>query len=253
MAPFAEAVNCGVWSTKTAENETSQETRMQLAKNHIDVGLFTNLREEQLAFWQGEVGLEFDHLGKLGGGVHQLRHHMNGSIMKVNSARDPLPDLPPCGYRELLIARERLEAPRRLADPDGNRVMLVPPDYRGVAGIGMKMKVRDLATARRFWVEAMQFEPVDEATVRGGDSLLFLEQDPTVQPVADEWRGPGYRYITVQVMKCDEEHAGVLARGGREGRPPVTIGEAARYSFVRDPDGNFIEISQRAQLTGALD
>lgn len=78
---------------------------MRLAKPHLDIGLFTNRREAQLAFWQQRVGLEFDHLGKLGRGLHQLRHHMNGSIMKVNHARDPLPELPPSGYRKLYIAR----------------------------------------------------------------------------------------------------------------------------------------------------
>ncbi len=37
-----------------------------------------------------------------------------------------------------------------------------------------------------------------------------------------------------------------------EGAPPVTLGEVARISFIRDPDGNWIEISQRASLTGAI-
>jgi lactoylglutathione lyase len=231
----------------------SKDFTMQLAKNHIDVGLFTNLRQEQLDFWQGRVGLEFDHLGKLGGGIHQLRHHMNGSIMKVNSARDPLPDVAPSGMRELLIARAGICEPLSLVDPDGNRVTLVPPDHRGVVGIGLVLAVRDVEAAHHFWTHVMQFEAVDDNVVRCGDSLLFLEPDPTMLPLGDEWRAPGYRYITVQVYSCDEEHAGILARGGREGRPPVTIGETARYSFVRDPDGNFIEISQRAQLTGSLD
>jgi lactoylglutathione lyase len=62
----------------------------------------------------------------------------------------------------------------------------------------------------------------------------------------------GYRYLTVQVRNCDAEHAGIVARGGAEGRAPVTLGTTARISFVRDPDGNWIEISQRASLTGPL-
>lgn len=225
---------------------------MQLAKGRIDVGLFTNKRQEQLDFWQKTVGLEFDHLGKLGGGVHQLRHHVNGSILKVNDARDPLPDALPAGYRTLLIAREGLDAPKALSDPDGNPVEIVPSGHQGITGIGLRLAVSDLAAARRFWVDAMQFDGVDDHTVRLGDSLLFLQEDPDVQPVGD-WHAPGYRYITVQVWKCDEEHAAALDRGATEGRPPRTIGTAARYSFVRDPDGNWIEISQRAQLTGSLD
>jgi len=100
---------------------------MKLAKNHIDVGLFSNRREEQLAFWQQTVGLPFDRIGKLGGGVQQHRHHMNGSILKINHTRDPLPAAPASAILELRIARSGLPAAQSLVDPDGNRVMLVPP------------------------------------------------------------------------------------------------------------------------------
>mgnify|MGYP003351760302 CR=1 FL=1 len=33
-------------------------------------------------------------------------------------------------------------------------------------------------------------------------------------------------------------------------RAPMVLGETVRYAFVCDPDGNHIEISQRATLTG---
>ena len=95
-----------------------REIEVFLAKQHLDLGLYTNQREGQLAFWQQTAGLEFDHIGKLGGGVHQLRHHMNGSILKVNHAREPLPDLPPSGYRKLLIAKDDLDHVQSLKDPD---------------------------------------------------------------------------------------------------------------------------------------
>ncbi len=226
---------------------------MDLAKQHLDIGLYTNQREAQLAFWQGEVGLEFDHLGKLGGGVHQLRHHMNGSILKINHARGPLPDLAPSGYRRLLIARPGLEAVQSLADPDGNLVDLVPPGDRGIVGIGIEIAVSDLAAAKAFWVDAMQFRAGADDTVVAGDTLLFLRQDGDVRPTPDDKAAAGYRYTTVQIYKCDMEHAGILQRGGSEGGPPRTIGTTTRYSFVRDPDGNWIEVSQRAQLTGNLD
>jgi len=45
----------------------------------------------------------------------------------------------------------------------------------------------------------------------------------------------------------------VLARGGREALKPVTFGTTARISMVRDPDGNWIELSQRASITGSLE
>ena len=62
-----------------------------------------------------------------GAGVHQLRHGMNGSVMKINHARDPLEPRGPSGYRELWIARDGVAGRdveiwqltlRQLKDPD---------------------------------------------------------------------------------------------------------------------------------------
>jgi len=63
----------------------------------------------------------------------------------------------------------------------------------------------------------------------------------------------GFNYTTIQVQKVDQVHASVLANGGLEGRAPTTLGETARISFVRDQRGNWMELSQRASLTGTLD
>jgi lactoylglutathione lyase len=81
--------------------------------------------------------------------------------------------------------------------------------------------------------------------------VSYAQDDSAVR--TEPLRALGYRYLTVQVWDVDAEHAGIVARGGTEGRPPVTLGTTARVSFVRDPDGNWIEVSQRASLTGALD
>jgi hypothetical protein len=53
-------------------------------------------------------------------------------------------------------------------------------------------------------------------------------------------------------MCCDAEHRRFMSMGVWEGAAPVTLGAVARISFIRDPDGNFIEISQRASLTGPI-
>jgi len=222
---------------------------MKLAKNYIDVGLFSNRREEQLAFWQQTVGLPFDHIGKLGGGVQQHRHHMNGSILKINHTRDPLPAAPASAILELRIARSGLPAAQSLVDPDGNRVMLVPPGADGVVGICVVLKVSDLVASDDFYVNTMGCLREREGVWRCGDTLLIAGERGPVANIG-ELRAPGFRYLTVQVWDCIAEHAGVLARGGTEGRPPTVLGETVRYSFVLDPDGTFIEISQRASLTG---
>jgi catechol 2,3-dioxygenase-like lactoylglutathione lyase family enzyme len=226
---------------------------MDLAKRHLDLGLFSNKRDEQLAFWQHTVGLAYDHMGKVGGGVQQHRHHMNGSILKMNHSRDPLPTLPPSGIVGLEIARDGLAAPEALADPDGNKVSLVPKGRNGVQGIAILLKVNDPAEHDHFWSHAMQFERVGDGRYRCGDSLVVLaEQGKIERGSAMTWRGTGYRYMTVQIWDCLAEYHGILARGGVSGGEPRTLGETVRFAFVCDPDGNHIEISQRASLTGPL-
>ena len=153
----------------------------------------------------------------------------------------------PSGVIGLQIAHSG--AAQSLADPDGNKVELVPKGRDGVAGIAVLLRVSDPKAHDRFWTEAMQFERAGDGRYRCGDSLIVIaEQGPVEQ--GKEWRGPGYRYTTVQVWDCVAEYEGILARGGRSGAPPREIGTTVRMAFVVDPDGNHIEISQRATLTG---
>ena len=222
---------------------------MNLAKQHLDVGLFSTKRDEQLAFWQQTVGLPYDHMGKLGGGMQQHRHHMNGSILKMNHSRNPLPAAPRSGIIGLEIAKDELADRRELRDPDGNRVTLLPKGADGVHGIAILLRVNDPAEHERFWTTAMQFERVGEGRYRCGDSLVVIAERGKVDRSA-EWRGPGYRYMTVQVWDCLAEYAGILERGGTSGGEPRVLGDTVRFAFVCDPDGNHIEISQRASLTG---
>lgn len=224
---------------------------MKLAKNHIDVGVQTNQREAMLAFWGEAVGLPFEELLKVGGGTHQLRHKLNGAVFKLNHVRDELPANDPTGYAGLLIAREGVTVPEVLTDPDGNVVTLVPPGYRGVTTVGVTLRVSSLARHQHFFGHVLEAEQLTETSFCWGTTVFLLEESAQAQR-CQSMRGLGYRYITVQVWDVDAEHAGVLARGGEEGRAPTTLGSTARISFVRDPDGNWIEISQRASLTGAL-
>jgi catechol 2,3-dioxygenase-like lactoylglutathione lyase family enzyme len=225
---------------------------VNLAKPRVDVGLMTGSLEPMLAFWQNTAGLPFEEVLPLGRGRRQHRHGMNGSVLKLNHWRDPLPDAPPSGYRELWIARDGLREQLDLTDPDGNRVVLVPRGWGGVEGIDVRLGVRDEAAFHRFYGDALQLEPAGPNRYRCGDSLISFALDPSA-PHDAAMDGPGFRYLTIQVWDVDAEHRGILERGGREGMPPVTLGNVARICFVRDPDGNWIEISQRASLTGSLD
>ena len=105
---------------------------MRLAKPRVDIGLSTNRAEALLPFWQGDVGAVFDHVLPIRRGQDQHRHDIAGSVLKINQHAEPLPPTPPSGYVELLVARDGLDRPVSLADPDGNRVTLVPPGADGV-------------------------------------------------------------------------------------------------------------------------
>jgi len=228
---------------------------MHLAKSRIDIGLATNNLQPMLRFWQDEVGVPFDHLLKIRRGMDQYRHDLMGSVLKINHRADPLPSAPPSGYLELLIAREGVDHVRPLIDPDGNRVSLLPPGTLGVDQIGVRIAVRDLDTERRFYAQALGLEETPYAKgagFRAGESLILIEQAADA-PLDAPFDGAGWRYLTFQVFKVDAEHAHILAHGGREATAPVTLGTTARISMVKDPAGNWIEISQRASITGSLD
>ena len=229
---------------------------MKLAKPRIDIGFPTNNVQPLLDFWQKEIGLPFDHLLPIRKGQKQHRHDLLGSVLKINELADPIPDRPLSGYRELLVVREGLAAPKSLTDPEGNRVTLVPKGTYGVERIGIRVLVRDIAAHRQFYTEALgltEGPPAgDAATFLAGDTVLLVQQSADA-PSDSGMEGKGWRYITFQVFEVDREHAHVLAHGGREARAPVTLGTTARISMVRDPDGNWIELSQRASITGSLE
>src|ERR1700733_4188081 len=228
---------------------------MKLSKPHLDVGLYVRDTDAALAFWQESVGAVFDHTLAIRRGLRQHRHDLFGSVLKINNSRDPLPDNPPTGYRELLVARSDIAELQPLRDPEGNRVTLVPPGRFGVHKIGMRLAVRDLTAHRNFYAGALglaeeRIEGIG-AAFRAGDSVILLdESDDAPSDAAID--GYGWRYITFQIHKVDDEHATALAHGAREGLAPTTLGETARISMIRDPDGNWIELSQRASIVGSI-
>jgi len=230
---------------------------MRLARPRLDIGFATNNAPAALAFWQNEIGLPFEYTQPIRRGYKQHRHDLCGSILKINQIYEPIPDNSPSGYLELLIAREGgMEAPKMLSDPDGNRVSLVPQGQFGIERIGIRLGVRDIEQHRRFYTEALGLQETGSvsgtATFLAGDTVLIVERSATA-PDDAAFEGKGWRYITFQVFEVDREHAYVLAHDGREARPPQTLGTTARVSMIRDPDGNWIELSQRASIAGSLE
>jgi lactoylglutathione lyase len=236
---------------------------MELAKQCIDVGLFTNRLDEMREFWGDRIQLPFEEILPLGGGLKQYRYGLLGSVLKINDVRDALPPRRAGGYSRITVADRRLPMPMTLVDPDGTRVDLIPFGQRGIDQIEIAVGATDPDAHAKFYTEGLQADALGGGRFKLGSTIIAVAHDPAAsraQPAgpasaADalaSMRAVGFRYITVQVRDCDREHSRMIAAGAWEGSAPVTLGAVARISFVRDPDGNFIEISQRASLTGAL-
>ena len=236
---------------------------MDLAKRFVDVGIFTNRLDEMRAFYGERIRLPYEELLPVGGGVRQYRYGLLGSVLKINHSRDLLPPRIASGYRMLSISDPRTPMPIPMQDPDGNDIQLVPTGQRGVNQIEIHIGVTDEAAFEHFYGDALQAERLSASRFKLGETVISFQRDPaavraakspsaSAADVIASMRAVGMRYITVQVRDVDAEHRRFMSMGVWEGAAPVSLGAVARISFIRDPDGNFIEISQRASLTGPL-
>ena len=222
---------------------------IEIVKNQLDVGLVSE-NPAVVDFWRDEAGLVFDHSLPVVKGQVQYRFDERGTVVKVN-VRKELSGDQRSGIQTLLIARGDLAAPREMADPDGNRVVFVPTGTEGVTQIGVRIAVRDLPRTMAYYRDVLGFAEEAPDRVRCGDSvLLFEERADAPSGFAQAQRG--WLYLTVQIRDCDAETARVEEAGGEVVVRPMNLGEVARMAMVRDPDGNLLEISQRAQWTGPL-
>lgn len=222
---------------------------IEIVKNQLDVGLVS----EHLAvvdFWRDQAGLAFDHLLPVARGHDQHRFVERGSVIKIN-IRESIDGDQRAGIEELLIAREGLAAPRRLADPDGNRVCFVPPGQEGVTQVGVRIAVPELSRTMTYYRDVLGFEQESPNRVRCGDSVVIFEPRAEA-PSGFAQAQQGWLYLTVQVRNCDAEVAAIAAGGGQVVITPRNLGKVARMAMIRDPDGNWLEVSQRASLTGPL-
>jgi catechol 2,3-dioxygenase-like lactoylglutathione lyase family enzyme len=224
---------------------------LEIVKPAIDVGIQTNDLEAHQAFWGDELGLRFDHLLKVGGGVHQHRYDLHGGVLKLNAHRDPLPTDAPTGFTAIAVVD-----PIRAADgiqgrqgPDGLRVALTPPTQDGTR-VNVMVEASDVA--RTLEILQTTFGGVRaEGTLAIGETKLSVKLRQARPPTTSR-DGLGIRYLTVQVRDVHAAHEHALASGMAEGMAPIRLGDVAHISFVRLPDGDWIELSQRASLTGPL-
>ena len=221
---------------------------MQLVKPALDIGLYTNDLDPMLAFWQQQAGLRFSELLPVGGGVHQHRHAIGDSVLKINHSRSPAPT-GASGLAQLALFNSQVKQPQRLHDPDGNAIEL-NPHHDSAPNLRLTLHVNNYADSESFYANTLGLERSEQGAFLVGASEIVL-QPGSVGDVPQ--KAIGFRYMTFQVADVVGEHRAILASGGLEGMAPVRLGDVAYISFVRDPDGNWIEISQRKSITGSLD
>jgi len=223
---------------------------MPFAKNFFDVGLFTNQADAVRAFYS-QLGLPFDHTLKLGGGVLQHRYQAGEAVLKINDARETLAPRPAGNpLMELIIAAGGCVAPATRTDPDGTRVTWVPQGHEGIEGLAVRLGVSDLKSSSAFYTQALGLTEEAPGLLRCGRALLMLHETDRAHTTESPLPAVGLRYLTLQVQDCDATYADALQAGATSGRAPVTLGNTARIAFVHDPDGTWIEISERASVTG---
>ena len=221
---------------------------MKLAKPALDVGLYTNQLDSSLAFWQDQVGLTYSEMLPLGGGARQHRHAIGDSVLKVNHSRHAL-ETGDSGLSKLSIYSAVVEEPAQLLDPDGNDIDLCPMTAQ-CPNLSLTLAVTDLARSQEFYARTLGLAQDAEGGFRVGSSQILLTQGNSLGVIPQ--KALGLRYMTLQIFDVVAEHAHVINNGGSECMAPVRLGEVAFISFVRDPDGNWIELSQRKSITGSL-
>ena len=220
-----------------------------LSRDAFDVGVMTDRTEAALAFWVQELGLPVERTIEPFRGVFQHKLTMEGAVLKLNCLTKGIDPTARLGAVRLLrLVKEGIDKAVHVHDPDGNLVELVPADS-GLNRFGVHLAVSNEDSARHFYGNVLGFERIGEHTFDVAGAELSVGWSPDARPGSAP-AGRGFGYLTLQVMDVDAAHELVISRGATELQAPYDTVSAggARVSFVADPDGNRIEISQRPDL-----
>jgi lactoylglutathione lyase len=171
-------------------------------------------------------------------------------------ARDPLPRRHPGGYETIIVASDRFPQPEAFNDPDGNSIVFVPAGRDDVDQLEVRIGVSNLDLFDVFYASVMGAISIGGHRYKLGETIFATFRHPLAKPIrlapltnlAEVVRSMarvGIRYITLQVKNCDAAFRALSTAGAAVGTAPETFGSIARAAFVRDPDGNLIELSQR--------
>lgn len=221
-----------------------------LARPGLDFGVPTDQGPAMRAFYGAELGLPFLQENEIIPGHDEVFYELGGGWWKLNTSVEPLQPAV-TGYRSILVADASLNRPRQLVDPDGLAVTLVPPGHRGVEEVGLEMTVADLDAQRRFLLDGCGGSAVGDDGIRVGNTVIFLTATDAAMEITPIVRR-GLTMLTFIVTDLLAAHQHLLDHGAVHGlRASDDPGVPGRclFSFVRDPNGNWIELVQFAEGT----
>ena len=226
---------------------------MKYSRAGLDLGLLSNQQSAMLEFWRDQIGLQEKETLRPVEGVVQHKLDLHGAVLKLNCVEMELPTATPQrGICELLLVRDGIDEAQLLQDPDGNRVRLVPRGYQEIDKVGIHLAVSEAAAFHRFFSQVLLLPRVSEQAYEWAGTTLSFAETPTARE-AQHQDGIGYNYLTVQVMDTQTTHEQLVERGAKELVAPSDqhTSTDSLISFIADPDGNRIEISQRPDLVAA--
>ena len=138
------------------------------------------------------------------------------------------------------------------------------PEHAGLRHLALN--VRDLDAMRRFYVELLGFEvewepDADNVYLSSGtDNLALHRSTPPASggqsaaaPHADGFRALGHHGVIVRTADDVDRWAAFLEdRGVTIDAPPRTHRDGARSCYLRDPDGNAVQIIHHPPISGKV-
>jgi catechol 2,3-dioxygenase-like lactoylglutathione lyase family enzyme len=222
-------------------------TNFTLARPGLDFGLPTDHGDEMCAFYEKEAGLPQIANDLIMEGQREIFYQVQGSWLKLNTSDHPLQPAT-TGYRKLWFADASVSEPTDLTDPDGLPVTLVPPGTNGIDELGLSMAVNNIDKHIEFFVNGCDGTEVAPNAWRVGNTTIFLEK--SAEPIrATPIIRRGFTMLTFVVVNLQQVHDHLLANGASHGmRISDDPGQPGRcnFSFIADPDGNWIELVEFA-------
>ena len=223
-----------------------------LARPGLDFGIPTDRGPEMKRFYEERTPCRFLNEDPIVEGQDEVFYELHRSWLKLNTTTW---ELAPAvsGFRELRAADANVSEPVRLEDPDGSAFVLVPPGHDDIDEVGVLIESEDPDRMREFLAVGMGAEERPAGQLVGNTTFAVRPSEPLGDrsPILTR----GFTMLTLIVDDLPAVHQHLIDSGGHHGLKPArdpAQPERCIYSFVSDPDGNWIELVQFGATSGPL-